>query len=86
MTKYNIHDVNQIKESLKNVTKRKIVNHLKSNSGMNLGSIIKDLKLNPKVGTKHIIELIHLGLIKKVKDTTLLELNHDLINLIETKD
>ena len=53
---------------------------------MNLGSIIKDLKLNPKVGTKHIIELIHLGLIKKVKDTTLLELNHDLLNLIETKD
>ena len=69
----------EINKSLENTTKQRIIEHLKNKKQLNLGSIIKNLRLNPKLGTKYIIELQHLGLIKKVENTSLLELDLPLL-------
>ena len=81
---YKEQELSKIKESLKNNTKQKIINHLKTNTRLYLGNIIKNLSLNPKNGTRHIIELKYLGLIKNVNNSTLLELNTDLLNQLES--
>lgn len=77
-------ELSKIKESINNKTKQKIINHLKNNTQLYLGNIIKNLSLNPKNGTKHIIELKYLGLVKNVQNSTLLELNTDLLNQLES--
>lgn len=73
----------KIKESVNNNTKQKIINHLKEKNQLYLGNIIKNLSLNPKNGTRHIIELKYLGLVRNVKNSTLLELNQDLLHRID---
>ena len=81
---YKQQELSKIKESINNKTKHKIINHLKNNTQLYLGNIIKNLSLNPKNGTKHIIELKYLGLVKNVQNSTLLELNTDLLSQLES--
>ncbi len=81
---YKQQELSKIKESINNKTKQRIINHLKNNTQLYLGNIIKNLSLNPKNGTKHIIELKYLGLVKNVQNSTLLELNTDLLSQLES--
>lgn len=70
---------NQIKETINNPTKQRIIIRLRTNGRSNFGSIIKDLSLGTRNGIMHILELKNIGIIKYVYNTTLIELDEELI-------
>ncbi len=67
---------NQIKETLNNPTKLRIIRRLKANGRSNFGRLIKDLSLSTRDGVTHIVELKNMGIVNYVKNSTLLELNN----------
>ena len=75
-------NLTQIKRSLNNPIKQRIIQHLNNNGRLNFSSIIKNLSLNPKTGILHIVELKNLGLINYVNNSQL-ELNQDLLHSLK---
>lgn len=72
----------QIKETLNNPTKQRIIKRLKAKGRTNFEKIIKDLSLSTKAGVIHIIELKNMGIISYVKNSSLIELNEEQIEPI----
>lgn len=81
----NENDLAEIKKSLNNPIKQRILQYLKNNGCLSFGNIIKNLTLNPKMGTRHIIELKNQGLINYVDKKGLLELNTKLIKELKSE-
>ncbi|NOQ26454.1 MAG: hypothetical protein GQ564_13940 [Bacteroidales bacterium] len=72
----------QIKETLNNPIKQRIIKRLKAKGRTNFENIIKDLSLSTKAGVIHIIELNNMGIISYVKNSSLIELNEEQIEPI----
>lgn len=67
---------NQIKETLNNPTKLRIIRRIKANGRSNFGRLIKDLSLSTRAGVAHVVELKNIVVVNYVKNSTLLELNY----------
>jgi hypothetical protein len=66
---------NQIEEILNNPTKQRIIKQLRTNGQSSFGRIIKDLSLGTRNGIMHIVELMNVGIVHYVQNSSLIEVN-----------